>query len=282
MMSAAAAKLREEETEKIVADLFSAVRADLHPGDLNGGEPGPASIRICPPYISDLDWWTLEQAHRANVREAAKIKLDAEHASLLRFRKAVFDFHANTLIRKHFPSSNTLERFYLEDYIKKQLEFGLDYSDYDHSLQAFLTLGIEGIRRQRQREERARWRSLIWRVATASLWQLIAVDMALYLYGRLQNAEMVIILSGIVLMYAQLGQHVRYSFYNLQVEEFNNAARFLALRKAIGVPTSFAEQDALEKASSKFNSVLDWWSLVISSFGNGFLAIIAIWHLLTV
>jgi hypothetical protein len=255
--------------ENLITEFFRQINSDLD------ADPAVADL----PESIQYGRWQLGSARNARERERERERIRAEDSSLVAIKNRVFRHHIQTLLDANFRGASPSERAYLEHYIEKQLWARMDYEDGEHSLSTFLTLGLEGIRKQKHREKRLERGMITRHLAMNAFWQLLAIALALYAFSRLRGKETVILLSATILIYSELASFIRGSTYSREYADVANSARFIELKREIGGVVRFAETDAWEKRTR--NLMLDQWSLVLCYVGNAALAIIAIVHIVT-
>jgi hypothetical protein len=221
----------------------------------------------------------LRETKRARRRETIRDRIRRDDHELQRLKRGVFSYHVDALLGRHFPSADSEERRYLKEHILKQLDYGIGYDDehYEHSLQKFLQAGIDGVRLQRRAERRVRIRRAIWRSFVVAALQTARILGVLYIYSRMHTTEASLLLSGLILVYVQLAHSLQVTDYRAQLEDLANRARFIELRKAVGVLGLVPEEQALETESKQADQAVLPRS--IQFFGNDILVFIALWRL---
>jgi hypothetical protein len=214
--------------------------------------------------ISDVEWAELEdQRRRKELRQREqRSKLTGLHYAA----EAIDEF-----LVKYFGQATPGEREFMKEHILREAIVGSDnYSDF--SVHQMLSEGVDGVRSRYRR----RYLKHLWH-AWPAVRVLLLVGAVLLLYGKLDTAFEIIVVSIMLLLYVTLVRIGGGTYLALANFNYAGFIRFRELRYALDIEPDHEEAQTswnIEKEIKK-NHV----RLVIADVGNTIINLILFWQL---
>jgi hypothetical protein len=224
--------------------------------------------------------WSFEMsnASKARNRRARRQQIESGDLQLEQVEATIKNHYISELLKQRFAGATSEDEHFLGSHILKEMEAGEDYSDGDNSLQVFLALGLDGIRKKR------RWDKIKRRLKTALrlLWpvlrSLIAITCVLSIYNALSGKFETVVISILLMIYTSISLNLQGSSFFFEASSRQGEAQFIDLRRSFGKPIKASEQETVNSNIQKTQKRLA--PMMIHSSAMGLIDLIAIWNLL--